>query len=79
MLETDVCRSEPEEPDARGDYKQALRPTAERRNWVPQLRAQFQASINRCCDSACLSRTAYYYQVKLPEDDELIDVLLALI
>jgi putative transposase len=46
---------------------------------VRQLRAQFQASINRCCDAACLSRTAYYYQAKLPKDDELIDVLLALI
>lgn len=44
-----------------------------------QLRAQFQASINRCCDAACLSRTAFYYQAKLPDDDELIDVLLALI
>jgi putative transposase len=46
---------------------------------VRQLRAQFQASINRCCDAACLSRTAFYYQAKLPDDDELIDVLLALI
>ena len=44
-----------------------------------QLRAQFQASINRCCDAACLSRTAFYYQAKLPDDDELINVLLALI
>lgn len=44
-----------------------------------QLRAQFQASINRCCDAACLSRTAFYCQAKLPDDDELIDVLLALI
>ncbi|MFZ9080824.1 MAG: IS3 family transposase [Alphaproteobacteria bacterium] len=59
--------------------KKALRPTAERRNWVRQLRTQFRASINRCCDAACLSRTAFYYRAKLPDDDELIDVLLALI
>lgn len=44
-----------------------------------QLRTQFRASINRCCDAACLSRTAFYYRAKLPDDDELIDVLLALI
>ena len=35
-----------------------------------QLRAQFQASINRCCDAACLSRTVFYYQAKLPDDEE---------
>jgi len=46
---------------------------------VGQLRTQFQASISRCCEAACLSRTAYYYQARRPDDDELIDVLLALI
>ncbi|MCH6566717.1 MAG: IS3 family transposase, partial [Proteobacteria bacterium] len=46
---------------------------------MQQLRTRFQASISRCCEAACLSRTAYYYQARRPDDDELIDVLLALI
>ena len=46
---------------------------------MQQLRTQFKASICRCCEAAGLSRTAYYYQAKRPDDDELIDVLLALI
>lgn len=46
---------------------------------MEQLRTQFRASKSRCCDAVGLSRTAYYYQATLPDDDELIDALLALI
>jgi len=46
---------------------------------VRELRTRFQTSISRCCEAVCLSRTAYYYQARRPDDDELIDVLLALI
>ena len=43
------------------------------------LHEQFHASITLCCLAACLSRTAYYYVSKRPDDHDLIEALLALI
>lgn len=51
----------------------------DRRHWVEQLREQYAASIVLCCEAAALSRTVYYYQPRLSNDDDLIDALLALV
>ena len=40
---------------------------------------QFDASIRLSCRAACLSRSAYYYEVKRSDDGELINAILALI
>src|SRR5690554_2863131 len=37
------------------------------------------ASVVKCCNVVGISRTAYYYEPKLADDDEIIDALNALI
>ncbi len=52
---------------------------AERKIWARELQVQYKASVVKCCDVVGISRTAYYYEPKLTDDDEIIDVLNALV
>lgn len=52
---------------------------AERKTWARELQVQYNASVVKCCDVVGISRTAYYYEPKLTDDDEIIDALNALI
>lgn len=52
---------------------------AERKIWARELQVQYNASVVKCCDVVGISRTAYYYEPKLTDDDEIIDALNALI
>lgn len=52
---------------------------AERKVWAHELQVQYNASVVKCCHVVGISRTAYYYEPKLTDDDEIIDALNALI
>ena len=52
---------------------------AERKIWARELQVQYKASVVKYCDVVGISRTAYYYEPKLTDDDEIIDVLNALV
>lgn len=50
-------------------------PVAERKAWAKDLQAEHDISIVQSCSITCISRTAFYYQAKASNDDEVIDVL----
>src|SRR5690606_2930549 len=72
-----VCK--PQVTNARRHNKKALAPVAERKIWARELQVQYNASVIKCCDVVGISRTAYYYEPILTDDDEIIDALNALI
>ena len=55
--------------------RKAIAPTCERKIWVQKLQAQYSISILVSRQVVCISRTAYYYKLKLSDDSEIIDVL----
>lgn len=52
---------------------------AERKVWAHELQVQYKASIVTSCEVVGISRTAYYYNAKSSNDDEIIDALTKLI
>ena len=52
---------------------------AQRRQWVDFLIETFGVSISKACEVAGLSRGAYYYAPKRPDDSDVITGLLALV
>ena len=53
-------------------------PVAARKGWAQQLQAQHDISIVVSCQIVCISRTAYYYEPKLNDDDAIVDKLTEL-
>ena len=53
-------------------------PVGQRKGWAQQLQAQHNISIVVSCQIVCISRTAYYYEPKLIDDDAIVDKLTEL-
>ena len=53
-------------------------PVGQRKDWAKQLQAQHNISIVVSCQIVCISRTAYYYEPKLNDDDAIVDKLTEL-
>ena len=53
-------------------------PVVERKALAQQLQAQHDISIVVSCQIVCISRTAYYYEPKLNDDDAIVDKLTEL-
>ena len=53
-------------------------PVVERKALAQQLQAQHDISIVVSCQIVCISRTAYYYEPKLIDDDAIVDKLTEL-
>jgi putative transposase len=53
-------------------------PVVERKALAQQLQAQHDISIVVSCQIVCISRTAYYYEPKLINDDAIVDKLTEL-
>ena len=53
-------------------------PVVERKALAQQLQAQHDISIVVSCQIVCISRTAYYYEPKLNDDNAIIDKLTEL-
>lgn len=49
-------------------------PAPERKSWAQQLQAEHKISIVLSCAISGISRTAYYYEPKRVDDDEIIDL-----
>ncbi|MCO6527044.1 transposase [Snodgrassella sp.] len=58
--------------------KKALLPTKERKAWALALLESHPVTITMSCSIVGLSRCAYYYQPKLPDDSVIISVLSAI-
>lgn len=52
---------------------------AERKVWAKELQASHDVSIVKSCEIVCVSRTAYYYEPKASDDQEIIEVLNSLV
>ncbi|MCK6053675.1 IS3 family transposase [Moraxella osloensis] len=53
-------------------------PVGQRKGWAQQLQAQHNISIVVSCQIVGISRTAYYYEPKLNDDDAIVDKLTEL-
>ena len=53
-------------------------PVVERKALAQQLQAQHNISIVVSCQIVCISRTAYYYEPKLNDDDAIVNKLTEL-
>ncbi|MWP50483.1 MULTISPECIES: hypothetical protein, partial [unclassified Gilliamella] len=49
-------------------------PTQERKTWAQQLQQNHSVTITMSCAIVGLSRCAYYYQPKLPDDSKIIAI-----
>ena len=52
---------------------------AQKKVWAQELQVQFDVSVVKSCKVVVMSRKAYYYRPKLVNDEEIIDVLNALV
>ena len=52
---------------------------AERKVWAHELQVQYRVSVVKSCEVVCMSRTAYYYEPILSNDDDIIDALNQLV
>ena len=52
---------------------------AERKVWAHELQVQYPVSVVKSCEVVCMSRTAYYYEPILSNDDDIIDALNKLV
>lgn len=52
---------------------------AQKKVWAQELQVQFDVSVVKSCKVVKMSRKAYYYKPKLVNDEEIIDVLNALV
>ena len=49
-------------------------PTTARKTWAQQLQQNHSVTITMSCAIVGLSRCAYYYQPKLPDDSKIIAI-----
>lgn len=52
---------------------------AERKVWAHELQVQYRVSVVKSCEVVCMSRTAYYYEPILSNDDDIIGALNKLV